>query len=210
VNTEITDINVENGRCGRLFYDADCAWCAPLAEQVRGLLGRRRIELEPLQSAGVSAALGIPAEDVLQEMKFLTEAGEVFGGAEAAAQIARRFWWSWPLFALSRLPGVMPAFGHLYRWIADRRGCSGGATGPSVKLASCGCAAGGGFRIQAETSRLGIHVGDGTRHLLRMQMAHLAGGREKPRARRRWSFLGVSVCLAGDGRERVFGGPKHR
>src|SRR2546421_5585661 len=123
----MTDINVENGRCGRLFYDADCAWCAPLAEHVRGLLGRRRIELEPLQSAGVSAALGIPAENVLQEMKFLTEAGEVFGGAEAAAQIARRFWWSWPLFALSRLPGVMPAFGHLYRWIADRRGCSGGA-----------------------------------------------------------------------------------
>ena len=58
----MTDINVENGRCGRLFYDADCAWCAPLAEQVRGLLGRRRIALEPLQSAGVSAALGIPAE----------------------------------------------------------------------------------------------------------------------------------------------------
>jgi len=90
VTTEITDTTVKNGRRGRLFYDADCAWCAALAEQVRGLLWRRRIALEPLQSAGVSAALGIPAEDVLKEMKFLTKAGEVFGGAEAAASAEER------------------------------------------------------------------------------------------------------------------------
>jgi hypothetical protein len=50
----------------------------------------------------------------------------VFGGAEAVVQIARRIWWSWPLFALSRLPGVMTLFDKLYARIAANRYCADG------------------------------------------------------------------------------------
>jgi hypothetical protein len=63
---------------------------------------------------------------LLKEMRFLTKAGGVFGGAEAVVQIARRTWWGWPLFALSRVPGVMRALRCLYRWIAGRRNCGDG------------------------------------------------------------------------------------
>src|SRR5205823_11085223 len=62
-----------------------------------------------------------------KEMRFLTDAGQVFGGAEAVVQIARRIWWGWPLFAFSRLPGAKPAFARLYARIAQRINWADGA-----------------------------------------------------------------------------------
>ena len=127
MHTEITDTDAITGPRGQVFYDAECALCVGLAERFRGLLRRRRIDLRPLQAVGVSARLGIRAQDLRKEMRFLTDAGQVFGGAEAVVQIARRIWWGWPLFAFSRLPGAMPAFARLYARIAQRRNCADGA-----------------------------------------------------------------------------------
>ena len=51
----------------------------------------------------------------------------MFGGAAAVVEIARRIWWAWPLWALSRLPGAMRPMHATYRWIASRRSCANGA-----------------------------------------------------------------------------------
>jgi hypothetical protein len=51
----------------------------------------------------------------------------VFGGAAAVVEIARRIWWAWPLWALSRLPGAMRQLQASYRWIARRRSCANDA-----------------------------------------------------------------------------------
>jgi len=51
----------------------------------------------------------------------------VFGGAAAVAEMARRVWWAWPLWAFSRLPGAMRPMHATYRWIACRRSCANGA-----------------------------------------------------------------------------------
>ena len=126
MNTEKTDKTATPALAGRVFYDAECALCLGLAERFRGLLRRRRIDLQPLQALGVPDKFGIRAQDLLKEMRFLTESGQVFGGAEAVVQIARRIWWGWPLFALSRLPGAMSALARLYPWIAQRRNCADG------------------------------------------------------------------------------------
>ena len=42
-------------------------------------------------------------------------------------EIARRIWWAWPLWAVSRLPGAMRPMHAAYRWLARRRGCANGA-----------------------------------------------------------------------------------
>jgi len=127
VNTVITDKDAREGWRGWMFYDAECSLCVALAARFAGMLRRQRIDLVPLQAAGVPERLAIRPPDLLKEMRFLTQAGEVFAGAEAVAQVARQFWWGWPLFAWSRAPGAMAVLRRLYRWIAQRRSCAGGA-----------------------------------------------------------------------------------
>ena len=65
--------------------------------------------------------LGLKPGEPLVEMKLLTEDGQIYGGADALAQIARRIWWAWPLYAVSFLPGVKTLLRALYRQIAARR-----------------------------------------------------------------------------------------
>ena len=73
--------------------------------------------------------LGVPDERLLAEMRLRLRDGKVFGGAAAVVEIARRIWWAWPLWALSRLPGAMRPMHATYRWIARHRTCPNGACG---------------------------------------------------------------------------------
>jgi alginate O-acetyltransferase complex protein AlgI len=111
----------------RIFYDADCRFCVSAARRFGRLLTQRRFELVPLQTPGASADLGIPADQLLAEMRLRLHDGTVLGGAAAVAEIARRIWWAWPLWALSRLPGAMRPMRATYRWIARHRSCANGA-----------------------------------------------------------------------------------
>jgi predicted DCC family thiol-disulfide oxidoreductase YuxK len=111
---------------GSVFYDADCRFCVNAARRFERVLARRRFELVPLQIPGASAEFGIPDDQLLAEMQLLLHDGTVFGGAAAVVEIARRIWWAWPLWALSRLPGAMRPMRATYRWIARHRNCSNG------------------------------------------------------------------------------------
>jgi predicted DCC family thiol-disulfide oxidoreductase YuxK len=110
-----------------VFYDADCQFCVRAARRFEGVLTRRRFTLIPLQTPGACATLGVREDQLLDEMRLRMQDGRVFGGASAAAEIARRIWWAWPLWALSRLPGAMRLMRAAYRWIADHRSCASGA-----------------------------------------------------------------------------------
>ncbi len=114
---------------GWLFYDGECSLCVAMARRFGRWLRRRGIEVRPLQASGVPERLALGRADLLKEMRFLTKAGDVFGGAEAVVRIARQTGWGWPLFALSRLPGARPLLSGGYRWIARRRKCGAGACG---------------------------------------------------------------------------------
>jgi predicted DCC family thiol-disulfide oxidoreductase YuxK len=107
-----------------VFYDADCRFCVNAARRFEGALARRRVALVPLQVAGASAELGVPGDRLLAEMRLRLHDGTTFGGAAAVVQIARRIWWAWPLWAVSRLPGAMRPLGATYRWIARHRSCA--------------------------------------------------------------------------------------
>ena len=118
-----------------VFYDADCRFCVNAARRFGRLLARRRFELVPLQIPGASADLGLPADQLLAEMRLRLHDGTVLGGAAAVVEIARRIWWAWPLWALSRLPGAMRPMRATYQWIARRRSCANGACGLQVQAA---------------------------------------------------------------------------
>src|SRR5712664_549248 len=90
-----------------VFYDGDCPFCVNAARRFAGVLARRRFELVPLQLLDASAEFGVPGDQRLAEMRLRLHDGTAFGGAAAVAQIARRIWWAWPLWAFSRLPGAM-------------------------------------------------------------------------------------------------------
>jgi predicted DCC family thiol-disulfide oxidoreductase YuxK len=117
----------DNGRiAGTVFYDGECAICTRGARQFGPVLARRRIELMPLQTPETGARLGIREEDLLTEMRLRLDDGTVFGGAEAVVEIARRIWWAWPLWAISRAPGAMRPMRAMYRWVARHRSCANG------------------------------------------------------------------------------------
>jgi predicted DCC family thiol-disulfide oxidoreductase YuxK len=110
-----------------VFYDADCKFCVNTARRFERVLARRRFELVPLQVRGASAEFGVSEDQLLAEMRLRLCDGRVFGGAAAVVEIARRIWWAWPLWALSRLPGAMRPMHAAYWWIARRRSCENGA-----------------------------------------------------------------------------------
>ena len=52
--------------------------------------------------------------------------GHCIGGADALLEIARDFWWAWPLRQLRPIPGVTQILRVAYRWIARNRSCAAG------------------------------------------------------------------------------------
>jgi predicted DCC family thiol-disulfide oxidoreductase YuxK len=121
VNTEITDIEKFNGW---VLYDGDCPLCTSMARRFRKLLAGRRFELLPLQTAWVKTRLALPDSQLLDEMRFLRPDGNFFGGADALLEIARYFWWAWPLRQLGCIPPVTKMLRAGYRWVARNRDCT--------------------------------------------------------------------------------------
>lgn len=103
-------------------FDGDCPLCVRSAGRFSRILERRGIRLIPLQTPWVRARLGNP--ESFSEMKFITRGNQVFGGAEAVAQIVRRIWWAWPVFVFSRFPGIMGLMEKYYRQVAANRSCA--------------------------------------------------------------------------------------
>lgn len=110
-----------------VFYDADCRFCVETARLLERVVASRRVRLLPLQLPEASQLLGVPEAALFDEMRLRREDGVVLGGADAVADLARRIWWAWPLWALSRVPIVMAAMRTSYRWVARHRGCVSGA-----------------------------------------------------------------------------------
>ena len=110
-----------------IFYDADCQACVNVARWFQRSLGRHHFELVPLQTSDASSLLGVTHEQLLDEMRLRLPDGQVFGGADAVAEIARQIWWAWPFWALSKMPGVRSAMRVAYRWFALHRSCTKGA-----------------------------------------------------------------------------------
>jgi len=111
MNSVFTDITDKNGVV--VYYDAECRFCTTWARRGERWLEKRGFRFLPLAE---------PAD----EMKLVTGAGEMIGGAHALVYLARQIWWAWPLWAMSRVPGVMHMLDRGYRQFAARRYCLNG------------------------------------------------------------------------------------
>src|SRR6266567_2700272 len=100
MNSVITEITDTSGGC--VFYDSECRFCTAWARRSERWLGKRRFRFVPLSE---------PAT----EMKLVTGDGETIGGARVVVYLARQIWWAWPLWAMSRVPGVMSLLERGYR-----------------------------------------------------------------------------------------------
>jgi hypothetical protein len=63
-------------------------------------------------------------EQLLYELRFISEDGKQFGGADAIVTLAREIWWWRPLVWFSRIPGMMDVLRAGYRWVAAQRSCA--------------------------------------------------------------------------------------
>jgi predicted DCC family thiol-disulfide oxidoreductase YuxK len=106
-----------------IYFDGECRFCRATLRRFERVLVRRGFTFVPLQSAGAARLLGVSDEHLLDEMRLRLADGSVLGGATAVAAIARRIWWAWPLWAASRVPGVMTLMDVAYRWVARNRYC---------------------------------------------------------------------------------------
>jgi predicted DCC family thiol-disulfide oxidoreductase YuxK len=120
VNTEITDTKNENG-C--VCFDADCRLCVNLARRFGSLLQRHRFALVPLQTPWVKNRLARSGEELLSEIRLFASEGQIYGGADALIEIARRIWWAKPIHWLAQVPALRLALRTGYRWVARKRTC---------------------------------------------------------------------------------------
>ena len=109
-----------------IYYDDECQFCRGMLRRFGRTLARRRFIFVPLQAPGAARLLSVSDEHLLDEMRVRLDNGAVFGGASALVEIARRIWWAWPLWALSRVPGAMVVLRAGYRWVARNRHCPNG------------------------------------------------------------------------------------
>ena len=129
----MTDRKGRRAARGWVFFDGDCEICQSLARRFRSTLENRGFGLAPLQDPRVAALLALPANALLREMRVLTPAGEVLGGAQAITFLAGKIWWAWPVHAAARVPGMQSLLRAGYRWFADHRHCLTCVVSPATK-----------------------------------------------------------------------------
>ncbi|EEF61089.1 thiol-disulfide oxidoreductase DCC family protein [Pedosphaera parvula] len=120
MNTEITERYK-----GWVVYDADCALCRTWAGRTYRILRGRGFRLVPFHVEWVRKELGLKEGQLPDEMRLLNQDGKNIGGADAVVEIARTIWWAFPIYAVSRFPGMLLAFRTIYRTLAKRRNCIG-------------------------------------------------------------------------------------
>ena len=84
------------------------------------------------------AALWDASRGPVCRMRVVTSEGQSYGGADAVVYLTQQIWWAWPVYALSRLPGIRRALRCGYRWFAAHRLCASNAcsTSPKSRAAS--------------------------------------------------------------------------
>jgi alginate O-acetyltransferase complex protein AlgI len=107
-----------------ILYDADCNFCTESAQRFGKIFQQHGFHFLPLQTPWVLDRLGLAPGAPLEEMRVLARDGEDYGGAEAVVFLARKIWWTWPLYALAQLPGIHRLIDRGYRWIAAHRDCN--------------------------------------------------------------------------------------
>jgi predicted DCC family thiol-disulfide oxidoreductase YuxK len=105
---------------GWILYDAECRMCRDMMRRFDRTFTSRGFIFAPLQ-------LELKPGERPAGMRVRTTDGRDLGGADAVLFLAGFVWWGRPLRWFAKLPGAKTLLHRIYREIASRRSCDGGA-----------------------------------------------------------------------------------
>jgi predicted DCC family thiol-disulfide oxidoreductase YuxK len=108
-------------REGWVLFDGSCGICSRLVSRWKPTLSRLGLEIEPLQSPWVQKRIGLTPGELLTDIRLLRPDGQLISGADVYRYVMRRIWWTYPLYLISRMPGLNRLFDWGYRTFAQHR-----------------------------------------------------------------------------------------
>lgn len=105
-----------------VLYDGRCRFCRSQVAILRRLDLGRTLEFTSLHNPSVGHDFPeLAHDDLLAQMVVVDKAGLARGGADAVRYLSRRLPLLWPLAVLLHVPGTLPLWAALYRFIARNR-----------------------------------------------------------------------------------------
>jgi predicted DCC family thiol-disulfide oxidoreductase YuxK len=105
-----------------VLYDGACRFCRSQIALLRRLDPTGRLAFTSLHDPSVARDFPeIPTADLLAQMYVVDRSGLARGGAEAVRYLSRRLPLLWPLALPLHVPGSLPLWRSLYRFVARNR-----------------------------------------------------------------------------------------
>ncbi|MBK8915746.1 MAG: DUF393 domain-containing protein [Phycisphaerales bacterium] len=106
---------------GTVLYDGACGFCRAWVPRWAGVLRRRGLIIDTLQSARDSLGRGVEPADWFSDLRIVLHDATHIRGADAYRFALRRIWWGFPLYLLAVTPGLRRLFDRGYRAFANHR-----------------------------------------------------------------------------------------
>jgi predicted DCC family thiol-disulfide oxidoreductase YuxK len=105
-----------------VLYDGRCRFCRSQVAILRRLDLGRTLEFTSLHNPSVGHDFPeLAHDDLLAQMVVVDKAGLARGGADAVRYLSRRLPLLWPLAVPLHVPGTLPLWAAIYRFIARNR-----------------------------------------------------------------------------------------
>jgi predicted DCC family thiol-disulfide oxidoreductase YuxK len=105
-----------------VLYDGQCRFCRGQITLLRRLDLTGRLRFESLHEPTVAEDFPeLDRDDLMREMVVVDRSGQAWAGAEAVRYLSRRLPLLWPLAVPLHIPGSLPVWRWLYRFIARNR-----------------------------------------------------------------------------------------
>jgi predicted DCC family thiol-disulfide oxidoreductase YuxK len=119
-----------------VLYDGQCRFCRGQIAILGRLDLTGRLQFTSLHDSSVARDFPeLPQADLLAQMYVVDRRGRAWGGAEAVRFLSRRLPLLWPLALPLHVPGTLPVWRSLYRFIAKHRyAIAGRCDGDSCRI----------------------------------------------------------------------------
>jgi predicted DCC family thiol-disulfide oxidoreductase YuxK len=105
-----------------IIFDGQCSFCRAQVERLAAWDRKGRLAFVSLHDPEVARRWpDLSHEQLMDEMYVVDQQGRRHGGALALRYLARRLPRLWVVLPLLLIPGSLPLWRSLYRWVARRR-----------------------------------------------------------------------------------------
>ena len=108
-------------RQGWVLFDGACGICSRSVRAWEPTLRRLGLEIAPLQSDWVLTRTGLDPGQLSNDIRLLRHDGTLISGPDVYRDVMRQIRWAYPLYLLSKAPGLRQIFDWSYRTFARHR-----------------------------------------------------------------------------------------